>query len=67
MKRESEFSEIQMESAVKNIILEESEDRPKVGLTVMPGFFIGTSFVQSQVYLSDVRVLTEDASVTRED
>jgi hypothetical protein len=40
---------------VKNIILEEGVERPKVGLMVMPGFLIGTSVIQSRVYLSDAK------------
>ncbi|XP_008783568.2 protein GRAVITROPIC IN THE LIGHT 1-like isoform X1 [Phoenix dactylifera] len=50
----SEFSEVHMESVVKNIILGEGDQRPKVGLMVMPGFMIGGSVIQSQVYLSGV-------------
>lgn len=50
----TEFSEVYMESVVKNIILGEGE-KPKVGLMVMPGFMIGGSIIQSQVYLSGVK------------
>ncbi|KAJ6806584.1 uncharacterized protein M6B38_175625 [Iris pallida] len=50
----TEFSEVYMESVVKNIILGEGE-KPKVGLMVVPGFMIGGSVIQSQVYLSGVK------------
>jgi hypothetical protein len=40
---------------MKNIILEEGAERPKVGLMVMPGFLIGTNVIQSHVYLSDAK------------
>ncbi|WOL09642.1 IRK-interacting protein-like isoform X1 [Canna indica] len=52
--RGTQFSEVYMESVVKNIILAEGESSPEVGLMVMPGFMIGGSVVQSQVYLSGV-------------
>ncbi|KAJ3679803.1 hypothetical protein LUZ60_016081 [Juncus effusus] len=53
VKQGSEFSEVYMESVVKNV--EILGERPKVGLMVMPGFMIGTSVVQSQVYLNGVK------------
>lgn len=56
VKRGSEFSEVYMESVVKNLILEEGDPKPKVGLMVMPGFWIGGSVIQSRVYLSGVKV-----------
>ncbi|KAL7125877.1 hypothetical protein ABFS83_14G145800 [Erythranthe nasuta] len=55
-KRDSEFSEVYMESVVKNFILEDVDEKPKVGLMVMPGFWIGGSVIQSQVYLTGVKV-----------
>jgi hypothetical protein len=55
VKKGSEFSEIHMESVVKNIVLDEGAERPKVGLMVMPGFMIGTSVIQARVYLSNVK------------
>jgi hypothetical protein len=55
VKKGSEFSDIHMESVVKNIILEDGAERPKVGLMIMPGFLIGTSVIQSRVYLLDVK------------
>ncbi|XP_010919051.2 protein GRAVITROPIC IN THE LIGHT 1 isoform X1 [Elaeis guineensis] len=51
----SKFSEVYMESVVKNIILGEEDQRPKVGLMVMPGFMIRESIIRSQVYLSGVK------------
>lgn len=51
----SEFSEVYMESVVKNIIVGENEEKPKVGLMVMPGFMVGGSVIQAQVYLSGVK------------
>ncbi|KAI3449110.1 hypothetical protein Pfo_005775 [Paulownia fortunei] len=56
VKRDSEFSEVYMESVVKNFIIEDSDQKPKVGLMVMPGFWIGGSVIQSQVYLTGVKV-----------
>ena len=44
VKKGSEFSDIHMESVVKDIILEDVAERPKVGLMVTPGFLIGTKF-----------------------
>ena len=56
VKRGSEFSEVYMESMVKNLIMDETEQKPKVGLMVMPGFWIGGSVIQSRVYLSGMKV-----------
>ncbi|KAG2729687.1 hypothetical protein I3760_01G261600 [Carya illinoinensis] len=56
VKKGTEFSEVYMESVVKNLILDESDQKPKVGLMVMPGFWIGGSVIQSQVYLSGMKV-----------
>ncbi|XP_020576066.1 uncharacterized protein LOC110021776 [Phalaenopsis equestris] len=50
----TEYSEVYMGSVVKNLILSDDEHRPKVGLMVMPGFMVGGSVIQSQVYLSGV-------------
>lgn len=55
VKKGTEFSEVYMESVVKNVIPDENE-KPKVGLLVMPGFYIGGSVIQSRVYLSGVKV-----------
>jgi len=43
-------------SVVKNLILDENDPKPRVGLMVMPGFWIGSSVIQRRVYLSDVKV-----------
>ena len=51
----SEFSEVHMESVVKNITFGEQEEKPKVGLMVMPGFMVGGSVIQAQVYLSGMK------------
>lgn len=56
VKQDSEFSEVYMESVVKNFIVEDGDEKPKVGLMVMPGFWIGGSIIQSQVYLTGVKV-----------
>lgn len=56
VKRGTEFSEVYMESVVKNLIVDESDEKPKVGLMVMPGFSIGGSVIQSRVYLSGMKV-----------
>ncbi|KAK6142922.1 hypothetical protein DH2020_023270 [Rehmannia glutinosa] len=61
VKRDSEFSEVYMESVVKNFIIEDGDQKPKVGLMVMPGFWIGGSVIQAQVYLTGVKVETGDA------
>jgi hypothetical protein len=52
----SEFSDVYMESVVKNLIMNENDEKPKVGLMVMPGFWIGGSVIQSKVYLSGMKV-----------
>jgi hypothetical protein len=39
-------------SVVKNLILDENDPKPRVGLMVMPG----GSVIQSRVYLSGVKV-----------
>ena len=39
--RGNEFSEVYMESVVRNHILDGSDPNPRVGLMVMPGFWIG--------------------------
>lgn len=57
VKKETEFSEVYMESVVKNFILDESDQKPRVGLMVMPGFWIGGSVIQCQVYLTGIKVV----------
>ncbi|KAL3624495.1 hypothetical protein CASFOL_031163 [Castilleja foliolosa] len=57
VKRDSEFSEVYMESVVKDFIVEDGDEKPKVGLMVMPGFWIGGSSIQSKVYLTGIKVV----------
>ncbi|XP_010544636.1 PREDICTED: IRK-interacting protein [Tarenaya hassleriana] len=52
VKKGCEFSDVYMESIVKNVVREEREQSLRVGLMVMPGFWIGGSLIQSRVYLS---------------
>lgn len=56
VKRDAEFSEVYMESVEKNCAIEDSDQKPKVGLMVMPGFWIGGSVIQSQVYLTGMKM-----------
>ncbi|XP_022867354.1 protein GRAVITROPIC IN THE LIGHT 1 [Olea europaea var. sylvestris] len=56
VKRGAEFSEVYMESVEKNCVIEDSDQKPKVGLMVMPGFWIGGSVIQSQVYLTGMKM-----------
>ncbi|ERN05391.1 hypothetical protein AMTRI_Chr08g167610 [Amborella trichopoda] len=56
VKTGTEFSEVYMESVVKNLVAdEEFRGRPKVGFSVMPGFKVGGSVIQCQVYLTDMK------------
>ncbi|KAK7260197.1 hypothetical protein RIF29_26040 [Crotalaria pallida] len=52
----SEFSDVYMESVVNNLVMDDNDEKPKVGLMVMPGFWIGGSVIQSKVYLSGMKV-----------
>ncbi|KAK9749251.1 hypothetical protein RND81_02G112800 [Saponaria officinalis] len=54
--RGKEFSEVYMESIVKNLTMDGSEQKPKVGLMVMPGFWVGGTVIQSRVYLTGMKV-----------
>ncbi|GAA0151275.1 hypothetical protein LIER_10028 [Lithospermum erythrorhizon] len=56
VKKGTEFSDVYMESVVENIVMDETDQKPKVGLMVMPGFWIGGSVLQSRVYLTGVQV-----------
>ncbi|CAK9154498.1 unnamed protein product [Ilex paraguariensis] len=56
VQRGTEFSEVYMESVVDNVVMDESDQKAKVGLMVMPGFWIGGTVIQSQVYLTGVKV-----------
>ncbi|KAL4585860.1 hypothetical protein LXL04_010487 [Taraxacum kok-saghyz] len=42
----SEYSEVYMESVVRSFVGDESGEKPRVGLMVMPGFGIGGSVIQ---------------------
>ncbi|KAF8049089.1 hypothetical protein N665_2298s0010 [Sinapis alba] len=57
VKKGSEFSDSYMESVLKNIVVDEKGESPRVGLMVMPGFWIGGSVIQSRVYVSGVKVV----------
>ncbi|KAM7276866.1 hypothetical protein ACFE04_018732 [Oxalis oulophora] len=57
VKSSSEFSEVYMESIVKNLKMDGIDEKPKVGFMVMPGFEIGSSLIQSRVYLSGMKVV----------
>ncbi|KAK5812647.1 protein GRAVITROPIC IN THE LIGHT 1 isoform X1 [Gossypium arboreum] len=56
VKRGSDYSEVYMESVVNNLIMDETDEKPKVGLMVMPGFWIGGIVIRSRVYLSGMKV-----------
>ncbi|KAG6405534.1 hypothetical protein SASPL_133124 [Salvia splendens] len=56
VKRGNEFSEVYMENVVKDFVVEDGDEKPKVDLMVMPGFWIGGSIIQSQVYLTGIKV-----------
>ncbi|KAI9186333.1 hypothetical protein LWI28_016261 [Acer negundo] len=47
------FSEVYMESIAEEAFLAFQESDPRVAFTVVPGFRIGNTVVQCQVYLSD--------------
>ncbi|KAJ4892361.1 hypothetical protein Rs2_32109 [Raphanus sativus] len=57
VKKGSEYSDSYMESVLKNIVVDDKGESPRVGLMVMPGFWIGGSVVQSRVYVSGVKVV----------
>ncbi|GMH00600.1 hypothetical protein Nepgr_002439 [Nepenthes gracilis] len=56
VKKGSEFSDVYMESVVKNLVMDESDQKPLVGLMIMPGFSVGGSIIQSLVYLTGMKV-----------
>lgn len=51
----TEFSDVYMESMEKNMVSGEQEEKPKVGLMVMPGFIVGDSVIQARVYVSSMK------------
>ncbi|XP_057979864.1 protein GRAVITROPIC IN THE LIGHT 1 [Malania oleifera] len=56
VKRGSEFSEVYMECVVKDLVINGTDQKPRVGLMVMPGFWIGGSVIQARVYLTSMKV-----------
>lgn len=56
VKMGTEFSEVYMNSVVQNLVMDETDKKPTVGLMIMPGFYIGGSVIQSRVYLSGMEV-----------
>ncbi|KAK6804393.1 hypothetical protein RDI58_002177 [Solanum bulbocastanum] len=55
VKRGTDFSEVYMESVLENFTVDENE-KPKVGLMVMPGFYVRGSAIKCQVYLTGMKV-----------
>lgn len=55
VKKGSEYSEAYMKSVVENFIKDENDQKHKVGLMVMPGFWIDGCLIHSQVYLTSVK------------
>ncbi|KAH9313670.1 hypothetical protein KI387_022297, partial [Taxus chinensis] len=55
VRRGTDFSSVYMESVVPGVFGNDSMDssRLKVGFTVMPGFRVGKTVIQCQVYLTD--------------
>lgn len=56
VQRGSEFSEVYMECVERNLAMDEGDQKPLVGLMVMPGFWVGGTVVQSRVYLTGMKV-----------
>ncbi|XP_050387114.1 protein GRAVITROPIC IN THE LIGHT 1 [Argentina anserina] len=54
VERDAEFSVVYMEDVTRRLSLP-SKTRAKVGFTVVPGFKIGRTMIQSQVYLSGLK------------
>jgi hypothetical protein len=54
VERGVDFSMVYMEDATRRCILP-GKTRAKVGFTVVPGFKIGRTVIQSQVYLSGLK------------
>eukprot|EP00252_Welwitschia_mirabilis_P002892 TRINITY_DN12901_c0_g1_i1.p1 TRINITY_DN12901_c0_g1~~TRINITY_DN12901_c0_g1_i1.p1 ORF type:complete len:124 (-),score=15.46 TRINITY_DN12901_c0_g1_i1:6-353(-) len=59
VRRGTDFSEVYMESVVKNVELADDNVglRPKVGFTVLPGFRVGKTIIQCQVYLTGMKTI----------
>lgn len=56
VEKSMDFSMVYMEDVTKKGVLI-GESRPNVGFTVIPGFRIGKTIIQSQVYLSDSKCI----------
>eukprot|EP00252_Welwitschia_mirabilis_P019700 TRINITY_DN4633_c0_g1_i1.p1 TRINITY_DN4633_c0_g1~~TRINITY_DN4633_c0_g1_i1.p1 ORF type:complete len:473 (-),score=71.65 TRINITY_DN4633_c0_g1_i1:514-1932(-) len=59
VRKGTDFSEVFMESVVKNVELADDRVgmRPKVGFTVLPGFRLGKNIIQCQVYLTGMKII----------
>ncbi|KAL1830229.1 hypothetical protein ACET3Z_008641 [Daucus carota] len=55
VKKECEYSETYMKSVVNNFSTDENDPKPRVGLMVMPGFWIDGHLIHCQVYLTGVK------------
>lgn len=55
VKKGSEYSEAYMKSVVENFSKDENDQKPKVGLMVMPGFWVDGCLIHCQVYLTSVK------------
>lgn len=55
VERGADFSMVFMKDVTKRWALPPSKSRPKVGFTVFPGFKIGKTVIQSQVYLTGLQ------------
>ncbi|XP_047948832.1 protein GRAVITROPIC IN THE LIGHT 1-like [Salvia hispanica] len=55
VERGMEFSMVYMEDVLGRCGLPPGKSRPRVGFTVVPGFKVGRTVVQSQVYLTDLK------------
>lgn len=56
VKKGSEFSDVYMESVIANLVQDDINQKPIVGLMIMPGFSIGSNMIQSRVYLTGMKV-----------
>lgn len=55
VERGVDFSMVYMEDVTRKIQFPLSKTRPKVGFTVVPGFKIGRTIIQTQVYLTGLK------------
>ncbi|EPS72619.1 hypothetical protein M569_02135, partial [Genlisea aurea] len=56
VQRDTEFSEAYMESVVKNLVPQDEDRKPRVGLMVTPGFWSDGTVIPSQVYLTGIKM-----------